>query len=91
MAFYRREGLLPDVHEATVREATFHTMNTYLVESSTNYGLMVHVVNADTPDRAKDLTLEHRRENPTEYGAWLDCRVTQINTITPGVVLFAPT
>lgn len=57
-------------------------MNTYLVESSTNYGLMVHVVNADSFREAEQFALKG--------GAWEDCTIRIVDTTKPGVVLYAP-
>jgi len=55
-------------------------MKTWLVNSDTNYGLMVHIVNADTLQEALELA--------NKEGAW-DVReydVEEIDTTTRGVV-----
>jgi hypothetical protein len=57
-------------------------MKTYLVSSDTNYGLMVHIVNADTPKEALRLAETY------SPGAWDGAEVKEINTKTPGVVLW---
>lgn len=55
-------------------------MNTYLVASDTNYGLMVHVVNAATPEEARQLA--------EAAGAWPHADITLIDTAKPGVVAY---
>ena len=53
-------------------------MKTYIIESSTNYGLYVHIVNAETPEEAKAIALVE--------GAWDGCDVHEICTTTKGLV-----
>lgn len=59
-------------------------MKTYLVKSDTNYGLMVHVVNANSLEEAVQLALNYK-----PCGAWDYCDVIEIDTETPGVVQWA--
>lgn len=54
-------------------------MKTYIVTSTTNYGLMIHIVNAENKKNATTLALKE--------GAWEGCKISEINTKTEGVVL----
>ena len=54
-------------------------LNTYIVESDTNYGLMVHVINAEDDTMAKKLAIKD--------GAWDDCVIHLIDTDCAGIVL----
>jgi len=62
-------------------------MKTYLIKSVTNYGLMVHIVNANTAEEAINMALNHEAKN--ESGAWEGCVAVEINTQKCGVVAFA--
>jgi len=53
-------------------------MKTYIVCSDTNYDLMVHVVNANSEQEAKEIALKN--------GAWEGCRAYEIDTKRKGVV-----
>ena len=52
-------------------------MKTYIVRSYTNYGEVVHIINADDEKDAGDMA--------KEYGAWDDCDVEEIDTATRGL------
>ena len=53
-------------------------MKTYIIESGTNHGLLVHIVNAETEKEAKEIA--------EIDGAWSDCEVYEIDTTTKGLV-----
>ena len=53
-------------------------MKTYVVESRTNYGVLVHIINAETEKEAKEIA--------EIAGAWRDCEVYEIDTTTKGLV-----
>jgi len=53
-------------------------MKTWLVSSDTNYGLYIHVVNAETSEEA----ILYAKKS----GAWDGCWVEEIDTTTEGVV-----
>jgi len=57
-------------------------MKTYIIESMTNHGTMVHIVNADTAKEAKKIAEDAK--------AWPDCTVYEIDTTTKGLVLLKP-
>ena len=57
-------------------------MKTYIITSDTNYGLMVHIVNAESAKAA--IQAATNDPNNTHPGAHIE--VFEIDTKTPGVV-----
>jgi hypothetical protein len=53
-------------------------MKTWIIESETNHGLLVHVVNAETKEEAKEIA--------EAGGAWDGYEIYEIDTLTHGVV-----
>jgi hypothetical protein len=57
-------------------------VKTYLIKSYTNYDLMVHVVNADSPEEARALAGTHKP------APWDGAEIVEIDTKTRGVVAY---
>lgn len=57
-------------------------MNTYLVKSITNYGEVVHVVNATDEDDVRNIVLNRA-------DVWDGYEIEKVDTITRGVVTVA--
>lgn len=54
-------------------------MNTYLVKSATNYGEVVHVVNAENEDDIRNIVLNNDE-------VWDGYEIEQVDTVTKGIV-----
>lgn len=54
-------------------------MKTFMLRSSTNYGELVHIVNADNEDEARNLVKD-------DHTVWDGYKIEEINTNVKGVV-----
>lgn len=57
-------------------------MNTYLVKSATNYGEVVHVVNAENEDDVAEIVSDNN-------GIWNGYEIEKVDTTTRGIVAVA--
>lgn len=57
-------------------------MKTYIITSDTNYGLLVHIVNAESAKAA----IQAATNDPKNIPPWPHCWVFEVDTKTPGVV-----
>ena len=57
-------------------------LKTYLLRSFTNYGEVVHVVNAENEDEVRKVALNHP-------GVWEGYSIEELNTVTKGIVAVA--
>ena len=65
-----------------LKEITGISMNTYLVKSGTNYGEVVHVVNADDESEVRSIVLNNDQ-------VWEGYEIEKVDTNTKGIVAIA--